>query len=195
VDRLQPPSPTHRPCILGPDTSTVERPHATTAFVDDPNGHRNVHQRREDNNGYVYAHGLLPPNGTPSGFDPFHPNVPPPWHDRFDSAMHDSFAPTLSQLPKVPFPTFDGDNPKLWQKRRADYFSMYSVHPRVWIHIATMHFSDAILRSLRVPFLARPSPRPLFHCHYLPRHLHPSKMILLQMASLRLGQLMISSRP
>lgn len=61
---------------------------------------------------------------------------------------HDSFAPTLSQLPKVPFPTFDGDNPKLWQKRCADYFFMYSVHPRVWIHIATMHFSDAAARWL-----------------------------------------------
>jgi hypothetical protein len=34
---------------------------------------------------------------------------------------------SLGQLPKVPFPIFDGDNPKLWQTRCENYFAMYSV--------------------------------------------------------------------
>jgi small-conductance mechanosensitive channel len=71
VDHLQPPPPTLRPGILGPYASTVERQPAPTAFVDGPTGHRAAHQRREDGHGYIYTHSLLPPNGTPSGFDAY----------------------------------------------------------------------------------------------------------------------------
>ncbi|XP_020401789.1 uncharacterized protein [Zea mays] len=149
MDRLQPPSPPLRPGILGPYASTVERQPAPTAFVDGPTGHRDAHQRREDSHGYIYTHSLLPPNGTHPAFDPYQHAVQPNWHDRFDATMHESIAPLLGQLPKVPFPTFDGDNPKLWQKRCADYFSMYSVDPRAWIRIATMHFSGAAARWLQ----------------------------------------------
>jgi hypothetical protein len=34
-----------------------------------------------------------------------------------------------------------GENPKLWQKRCEDYFTMYSVDPAVWIKVATMQFT------------------------------------------------------
>jgi hypothetical protein len=33
----------------------------------------------------------------------------------------------LGQLPKLHFPKFDGDHPKLWQSRCENYFEMYSV--------------------------------------------------------------------
>jgi hypothetical protein len=45
-------------------------------------------------------------------------------------------------LPKLNFPTFDGDNPKLWLSRAVDYLVMYEVEPHKWIKIATMHFHD-----------------------------------------------------
>jgi hypothetical protein len=62
----------------------------------------------------------------------------------------------LGQLPKVPFPPFDGDNPKLWQTRCEDYFTMYSVDPRVWIHVAIMHFTGPATRWLQYVELQLP---------------------------------------
>jgi hypothetical protein len=47
------------------------------------------------------------------------------------------------------FPSFDGDSPKLWQKRAEDYFTMYSVDPIVWIKVSTMHFTSAAARWLQ----------------------------------------------
>jgi hypothetical protein len=46
----------------------------------------------------------------------------------------------MGQLPKLHFPKFDGDNPKLWQARCENYFDMYMVAPNVWVRVATMHF-------------------------------------------------------
>jgi hypothetical protein len=74
------------------------------------------------------------------------PPVPP---NNFGDMFQNQFVPSLGNLPKVPFPGFDGDNPKLWQLRCHDYFTMYSVDPRVWIKIATMYFTGAAARWLQ----------------------------------------------
>jgi hypothetical protein len=42
-------------------------------------------------------------------------------------------------LPKMPFPTFSGDNPKIWLNKCNNYFSMYSIPEGLWITAATMH--------------------------------------------------------
>jgi hypothetical protein len=55
----------------------------------------------------------------------------------------------LGQLPKTNFLSFDGDSPKLWQKRAEDYFTKYSVDPIVWIKVSTMHFMGAAARWLQ----------------------------------------------
>lgn len=47
------------------------------------------------------------------------------------------------------FPGFDGDSPKLWQKRSEDYFAMYSVDPTMWIKVSTMYFTGAAARWLQ----------------------------------------------
>jgi hypothetical protein len=46
----------------------------------------------------------------------------------------------LGKLPKLNFPTFDGDNPKLWLSRCEDYFDMYRVEPSMWVKVADMQF-------------------------------------------------------
>jgi hypothetical protein len=39
----------------------------------------------------------------------------------------------LGLLPKLHFPSFDGDNPRLWISRAKEYFDLYNVDPSVWI--------------------------------------------------------------
>ena len=48
------------------------------------------------------------------------------------------------------FPQFDGDNPKLWLSRARSHFEMYSVHPAIWVHVATHHFTRAAARWLQL---------------------------------------------
>jgi hypothetical protein len=69
--------------------------------------------------------------------------------DAFGGSMNHPTPSSLGQLPKVPFPVFDGDNPKLWQTRCENYFAMYSVDPRVWICVSTMHFTGPAARWLQ----------------------------------------------
>ena len=47
------------------------------------------------------------------------------------------------------FPQFDGDNPKLWLSRARSHFKMCSVHPAIWVRVATHHFTHAIARWLQ----------------------------------------------
>jgi hypothetical protein len=46
----------------------------------------------------------------------------------------------MGRLPKINFPKFDGENPRLWQSRSENYFDMYVVESDVWVWVATMHF-------------------------------------------------------
>lgn len=42
------------------------------------------------------------------------------------SVQESYFTKNLENLPKLHFPSFDGENPKLWQSRCEDYFLIYS---------------------------------------------------------------------
>jgi hypothetical protein len=44
------------------------------------------------------------------------------------------------KLPKMNFPQFDGDNPKLWLSRAVDYFELYEIEEHRWIMVASMNF-------------------------------------------------------
>ena len=50
------------------------------------------------------------------------------------------------RLPQLNFPSFDGENPKLWIRWAHDYFDMYSVEPHLWIKVASMHLLGAMGR-------------------------------------------------
>jgi predicted aspartyl protease len=49
-------------------------------------------------------------------------------------------------LPKLNFPEFFGDNPRLWIARCENYFDMYEVEEFRWIQIASMYLFDAAAR-------------------------------------------------
>jgi hypothetical protein len=60
--------------------------------------------------------------------------------------MYDGYG--TGKLPKLPFPVFDGDNPRHWIRRVEDYFDLYGVEQLRWIKLATMNFSPAAARWL-----------------------------------------------
>jgi uncharacterized protein YjaG (DUF416 family) len=47
------------------------------------------------------------------------------------------------------FPQLEGDNPKLWLSRARSHFEMYSVHPTIWVCVATRHFTHAAAHWLQ----------------------------------------------
>jgi hypothetical protein len=53
---------------------------------------------------------------------------------------------SATKLPKLNFPEFSGENPKLWLSRCEKYFDMYGVEEFRWIHIASMYLKDAAAR-------------------------------------------------
>ena len=58
-------------------------------------------------------------------------------------AVHASWS-----LPKLDFPSFDGDNPQFWKTRCEKYFEVYSVPSELWVWVATLHFTGNAARWL-----------------------------------------------
>jgi hypothetical protein len=58
-------------------------------------------------------------------------------------AYRDFWDGSREHIPKMNFPPFDGENPKLWLGRCLDYFDMYVVPIRRWVKVATMHMTVA----------------------------------------------------
>jgi uncharacterized coiled-coil protein SlyX len=132
-----------------------ERPPAPWSFPNGPIGHGATHRPREYGGGAPFSPNHLPNNGM---------NPPPTPHREQYSAyqfwehypsrsevhgggFQDMIHPrTLGNLPKIQFPSFDGENPRLWQKRCEDYFHMYSVGPSLWIQVAYMQFTGPASR-------------------------------------------------
>lgn len=73
----------------------------------------------------------------------FYPPPPPPVYPPYNPSSSNAH---LGQLPKMLFPQFDADNPKLWLSRARSHFEMYSVHPAIWVRVATHHFTHATAR-------------------------------------------------
>lgn len=135
---------TTAPGVLGPFESAAGRPPGTATHADGQPRHHVDPIPREHGYRLVYTHNHLPANGTnftPSFQASDHvprrsasktqdrfPYQSP--HLLFGGRAHGSqFSPYLGQLPKMNFPAFDGENPKLWMARCEDYFLMYSVDP------------------------------------------------------------------
>lgn len=109
-----------------------------------------------------YPSPTYPPASAPPPFHPVHlyptffptqpHSVPPP-------SYHNNQAnPNLGHLPKMLFPQFDGDNPKLWLSRACSHFEMYSVHPAIWVRVATHYFTHAAARWLLLSLKCRTFP-------------------------------------
>jgi hypothetical protein len=122
--------------------------------TDDPNGHRSDSTHWDCGFGIVYTqihdpvkgtmfppppHSILQQPEFTLGRDPFHFRGPP---------NHDTRSLT-GKLPKMSFPKFDGENPKLWLSCCESYFDMYSVDSSIWVKVASMHFEGAAARWLQ----------------------------------------------
>ena len=66
------------------------------------------------------------------------------------SSIIGSFPPHNWALPKLDFPSFDGDNPQFWQSRCEKYFDVYGVQPELWVRVATLHFTGNAARWLQL---------------------------------------------
>jgi hypothetical protein len=77
-----------------------------------------------------------PPNHTGS---PFGSTAHRELHRSASTFVPSSRLPT-GKLPKMDFPKFEGENPKLWQSRCGSYFDMYDVDYSIWVEVASMHF-------------------------------------------------------
>ncbi|WVZ83697.1 hypothetical protein U9M48_030818 [Paspalum notatum var. saurae] len=124
--------------VLASSPTAAERPPAGST-AERPHGHRVESSHRVDGYGGVYTMDHHPVKGAytrPS-------SRPPSPHKLFKGdpnswsspGMGSSGGGHMGRLPKLNFPVFDGENPKLWLRRSKDYFDMYDVDPSLWIQI------------------------------------------------------------
>ncbi|WVZ91209.1 hypothetical protein U9M48_037412 [Paspalum notatum var. saurae] len=62
---------------------------------------------------------------------------------------HHTGSTRVGRLPKLLFPQFDGENPKLWISRCENYFDLYAVESEMWIRVAIMHCSGPAARWIQ----------------------------------------------
>jgi hypothetical protein len=115
---------------------------------DGPVGHREDLHNREQGFGSVTTLIPGPVKGTHNIPPP--PPITPRYHgsllDQFGSRARpsESLGRSLGKLPKLPFPSFDGTNPRLWISRCENYFDMYDVEPTAWIRVASMYMTPQV---------------------------------------------------
>jgi hypothetical protein len=128
---------------------------ANTSTADGPVGHRIDPSYRDCEFGRVFTQTHDSVKGT------VYPSTPPsnfPVRLEFPHGVQSFSAPNLvgrearvplGKLPKMNFPKFESENPKLWQSRCETYFEMYGVDPEVQVRVATMHFEGPAARWLQ----------------------------------------------
>lgn len=60
-----------------------------------------------------------------------------PGGGRTCSAHHDQGG--RPQMPKMPFPRFDGEQPRIWHDKCYDYFRAFNISATFWLTTATLH--------------------------------------------------------
>ena len=53
-------------------------------------------------------------------------------------------------LPKMPFPQFIGEQPKIWKDKCLDYFRIFDVPDHMWVAMASMNFDKNAAKWLQV---------------------------------------------
>jgi hypothetical protein len=142
-----------KPGVLHSESAQGRHPVGSAA--DGPSGHRVEHHHRDCGYGDVYTLTHDPVKDSVS------PPMPPPPHtlqikssyprDPFRQSPHvspSSRSPTR-RLPKLNFPKFEGDNPKLWKSCCENYFEMYEIEETLWVKIAAMHSEGPAARWLQ----------------------------------------------
>lgn len=105
-----------------------------------PEGHRDARLHRGD------APGILgiPPPSPGTGIHPL-PNPADPRQgvrfEEFRGGTHnDGSRGTHNPTPKMDFPKFDGENPKLWKTQCENYFEVFHVQPCLRTRFASLNF-------------------------------------------------------
>ena len=136
--------------VYAPLPAVVERPPPALQFPTPMIGPRVEPSHRASGFGVVSALVHSPVKGE-------HPLPKPPTpksvhqYDAFHSSHEDinrmdSRRTHNAKLPKVNFPVFDGDQPKVWLRDCLDYFDLYEVDPNSWVRVARMHLVAAAKR-------------------------------------------------
>lgn len=113
---------------LAPPPAT--RPSAST--WERPNGHRHDFNHRDVGGGIL---GSRPPHPV-TGMS----HAPPLHFDSLGDPRPSSSRST--PLPKLEFPKFDGENPRLWKDRCEQYFEVYSISDSLKPRFAALNFTD-----------------------------------------------------
>jgi hypothetical protein len=53
-------------------------------------------------------------------------------------------------IPKMPFPKFDGTNPRIWIGKAVNYFTIYNIPRVLWVTASTVAFDDNASKWLQV---------------------------------------------
>jgi hypothetical protein len=156
--------------VLDPTPSTsvgiFTKPVSTAAIppvgnqVDGPTGHRSPIRNRANVLGIVFTQTHSPDKGMLDSLPKSLPrtNSHPQLDLKFGRTESHMFGdgsnsfpstPNTGRMPKLNFPKFDGENPRLWIKRSQDYFELCQVESRAWIKIASMYFTKSAARWLQ----------------------------------------------
>jgi uncharacterized protein YoxC len=115
-----------------------------------PHGHRFDNHLRENGYGSVMSYTQLPVKGTSSYPYALHGcDASQFGSHRFLSSSGNAMSNSTGHWPKLPFPKFDGENPKLWQSRCEDYFDMSGIDKSNWVRKSTMYFDGPAARCLQ----------------------------------------------
>ena len=111
-----------------------------------PSGHGVDTPPRENEFGVVTTLTHSPANGTNS-IPQLHGTAYDLYTARNKPLDPHSWPP--GRLPKFPFPTFHGENIRLWISNAKDYFDMYQVESHLWLKIAKQQFKDTAARWIQ----------------------------------------------
>jgi hypothetical protein len=117
--------------ILKGGSAPEQSPFAST--IDGSNGHHVDQHYRDCGFGSVYTHTHDPVKGMmhqppPISNSSLHTKFTPRHEShRFSSLGNQGSKHLTGKLPKMNFPKFEGENPKLWKSHSESYFDMYVV--------------------------------------------------------------------
>jgi hypothetical protein len=97
--------------------------------------HMMVESPRGDGQGW-HQQGGLPPQ----------PSRPPPGRPRIEDEV--SFH--RSSLPKMSFPKFTSENPRIWIDKCYDYFHIFNIPECMWTIAASLHMEENVAKWLHV---------------------------------------------
>ncbi|GJM99857.1 hypothetical protein PR202_ga16995 [Eleusine coracana subsp. coracana] len=65
------------------------------------------------------------------------------------SSGEDQVQPHRATLPKLSFPKFYGENPRIWVDKYCDYFRIFNIPSYMWTSAASLHMEDNVAKWLQ----------------------------------------------